>query len=92
MLLAFGLCFLELNHRWLTWQKVETSMPQVDDLTEIVNQNAKNAEEATRTRVYGNKNNSGCFALGDIQWGKANAVRQLGRFAKKPRPFQQYDG
>lgn len=57
MLLAFGLCFLELDHRWLTtWQKVfETSMAQVDDLTEIVNQNAKNAEEATRTRVYRKK-------------------------------------
>ena len=30
-------------------------MAQVDDLTEIVNQNAKNAEEATRTKVYGKK-------------------------------------
>ena len=88
MLLAVGLCFLETfaECRWLTWQKVfETSMAQVDDLTEIVNQNAKNAEEAN----FYEKNDCGCFALETF---KATAVRQLGRFAKKPRPFQHYDG
>ena len=84
MLLAVGLCFLETfaECRWLTWQKVfETSMAQVDDLTEIVNQNAKNAEEANfcekKTRLW-------LFCFGDIQ---SNCCEAVGKIRQETKAF-----